>query len=246
MASTAPCLFERRWPSVIQNPISINPSTGVITMTSTIGLHPKQTITLSLGADNIKVEVKRVQSSTSITVVPFERKKVITFDKFLLTINPFNGGSLTAPEQERNKIGSDVAIKNSYAEEPTVGLRVNQVDYWGCQYDKDNPFPVFIPDSSVSVTVPKSTTPFVLNVTIAVKNTEESFNVPANTKSISFQARKDGLIKYAFSVGDSETTYKTVDPGAEEVLGDLDLITPLTVYFQTTKDNDVLEVLYWT
>lgn len=151
MASTKPCLFERRWPGVIQTPISIN--SNIITITDAFGLHPKQRITLTNGSDKLIVEIKRVISTTQLSVIAYENKKVLTQDKFESMIAPFNGGTLTAPEQERNKIGGDVALKNAYAEEPTVAIRTNLVDYWGCQYATDNPLPVQLTDGEINIGV---------------------------------------------------------------------------------------------
>lgn len=120
-------IFEKKWPSVILSPITVTNS--IITVSSTVGLHPKQIITLTQSGTAQEFEVKRVLSSTQLQIGAIGRG-ITAF------LNPvqFNGGTLSAVEQERNAIDSNAGIRASYAEEPTVAIRTTLVDYFGRNY----------------------------------------------------------------------------------------------------------------
>lgn len=127
---------ERSWPSVLLTPISVSNST--ITVSSTVGLHPKQQISLiapsGLQGD---FEVKQVVSSTQIKVGPPNKGIGI-----LSSAQAFDGGSLQAIQQNRTSISSEAVFPAVYAEEPTVAFRSHLVDYWGNGYTPANVFPV--------------------------------------------------------------------------------------------------------
>jgi hypothetical protein len=83
----------------------------------------------------------------------------------------------------------------------------------------------------------------VANLTAVLANTEYSFTLAANVRSYEFSARGNSLIKWSFAIGTSGTVYKTEFPGNSYKKENLNLATPLTIYFQTSKPNEVLEII---
>lgn len=123
-----PSTYERKWPTVILTPISV--ANHVVTVSDTAGLHSKQKIVLSLGANQSEFEIKRVLSDTQIQVGP-QGKDMAMFS------NPteYNGGTLTMSEDNRNPMGSDIVIRAVYEEEPAVALRNVLVNKYGEHID---------------------------------------------------------------------------------------------------------------
>ena len=120
-----PTVYERRWPTVVQTPISV--SNHVVTVPSTDGLYVKQAIVLSnLGQEPLELEIKRVLSDTQLQVGAVGHP-------ITEYVNPtaYTGGTLTASEQERNKFGADIVWRAVYAEEPIVAIRTIGVDKHG-------------------------------------------------------------------------------------------------------------------
>jgi hypothetical protein len=81
----------------------------------------------------------------------------------------------------------------------------------------------------------------ILNVAIATSNTEVSQILPANTKKFSFRSRSRGRIQLAYSVGESGSNYITIIPG--NVYTDQNFYGAQTIYFQSTKSGDTLELI---
>lgn len=138
-------LYERRWPTVVLTPISV--ANSIITVSTTNALHVKQKITLRNGpSTQTDLEIKRVLSATQIQVGPIG-------NEMGNIINPtiYNGGTLEAEEQERNKVSNDITMRAVYQEEPAVALRTVPVDWLGRFYTTDNPFPVQLSDGSINI-----------------------------------------------------------------------------------------------
>jgi hypothetical protein len=99
-------------------------------------------------------------------------------------------------------------------------------------------------DGSINVVASTGslTSPTIYNSNITLANTEYSLTFPANTKQIMIKSRK-GTIQFSFISGQSGTNYITIPLGAsykEENLG-----ASLTIYFRSSKANDVLESISW-
>lgn len=89
-----------------------------------------------------------------------------------------------------------------------------------------------------------ATTPKIYNVTCTLANTEYSLVLSSDTKAFSIKARDRTTIKLAYSSGDSGSLYITV--GAGSVYSEDNITFNGTIYFQTNKANQVLEILEWT
>lgn len=130
-------MLERRWPTIIINPITI--TTDNVIMASTAGLKVKMVGSLMFGGETLDFEVKRVVSATTIKIGPVEGS--ISKSYTAAELAPFNGGTIQISEQERNKISMEPVIRACYEEEPVVALRVIQVDSLGGVVGPDSPAP---------------------------------------------------------------------------------------------------------
>ena len=88
-------------------------------------------------------------------------------------------------------------------------------------------------------------TPDVDNVSMPSAGTEYSYNLVANTKKITIRSRLSAKLQIAWSLGDTGTTFLTVKPGNSYTFDGLRTNTGLTLFFQGSKNADVLEILYW-
>lgn len=91
-----------------------------------------------------------------------------------------------------------------------------------------------------------STSPLIINIPLPDANTEESYTFLAATKRFRIQLRGSATLKVAFTSGDSGTTFLTIYPGDCFEESDLGLLAGLTLYFQSSKPAEVLEILSWT
>lgn len=87
--------------------------------------------------------------------------------------------------------------------------------------------------------------PAVQNIAAAAADTEYSVTLPANTVAFQLRARHQSRVRYSYTATESGVTYITIPPGnclLEEGL------TPgsRTVYFQTSKASEVIEVKSWS
>lgn len=87
--------------------------------------------------------------------------------------------------------------------------------------------------------------PFVANVPMPVANAEYSYNLEPSTKQIMFKTRENSVLKFSFEQGKSGVTYITVPSGTSYTLSGVDPTINLTVYFQSSVNNEVLEVISW-
>jgi len=102
-------------------------------------------------------------------------------------------------------------------------------------------------DGSIAFTASTAKdSPDVQNVTATDADTEYSVTLPANTVAFALRARSVSTrIQYAYVSGQSGTNYLTVPTGYQVVEEGL---TPgsRTIYFQTSKASQVVEVLAWS
>lgn len=92
---------------------------------------------------------------------------------------------------------------------------------------------------------PIAATPLIINAAAATANTEYSYTFSANTKKILIRPRTDANVKFAYTSGQSATNYITIPNGSSFSLDDLNL-NGVTIYFQTDKPSNTLEILAWT
>lgn len=89
-----------------------------------------------------------------------------------------------------------------------------------------------------------STTPTITNLSLVSANTEYSHAFGANTKYWIIQNRDNGKVKVAFTATQSGTNFWTVYAGQQMDSPNLN-VTGLTLYAQSPKTNQTLEILEW-
>ena len=99
--------------------------------------------------------------------------------------------------------------------------------------------------SSTSVsTLANPSQPSIENLALTNANTEYSQSLPTSTRKFFLQNRNDGKLKVAYTPGDSATKYITIWPGGslfeEQIQG------PVTLYIQSPKAGQTVEIGYWT
>jgi hypothetical protein len=80
-------------------------------------------------------------------------------------------------------------------------------------------------------------------VDVVSADTEVSQALSDGTRSFLIKVRGACLLKLAFVLGESDTNYITLPPGTSYHAEGLNFTG--TLYFQTSKDNQVVEILEW-
>lgn len=86
--------------------------------------------------------------------------------------------------------------------------------------------------------------PKVYNVVVPLANTEVAQLLTTSTKSFVIRVRGVATLKLAFVLGDSGTTYLTIPPNCSYSVEGLNFVGSL--YFQTNKVAQVVEILEWS
>lgn len=96
----------------------------------------------------------------------------------------------------------------------------------------------------VNVQVNVAQTPTIYNLSAPTAGTEYSQSLNANTRQILLRVRGNGRAQISFTSGESGTKYITIPSGASLSLTDLG--ASVTLYIQTDKNAQVIEILEWT
>lgn len=98
-------------------------------------------------------------------------------------------------------------------------------------------------DGSINVVNQPIAFPTVLNTNLTTAGTEYEVDFPASTKRFIMKTRQPATIQIYFTSGATQTL--TLKPGATYSEEGLTLQSLLTIYIKSSKDNTVLETLYW-
>ena len=88
------------------------------------------------------------------------------------------------------------------------------------------------------------TIPVIYNVNIINSGTEYSQTLPSDTKKYLIRSRNKGSLRLAYTLGGTNTTYLTLPTGTSYV--DSNFYSSITLYFQSTKPGDILEIVAYT
>lgn len=88
------------------------------------------------------------------------------------------------------------------------------------------------------------TTTTVTNTAVALASTEVSFALPSDCKGFMLRARGKSRVQLSFSIGTSGTTFVTIPPGAN--YEDRNFRSSQTLYFQTSKAGETIEIIAYT
>ena len=85
-------------------------------------------------------------------------------------------------------------------------------------------------------------TPVVANHTLAVANTEYTISLPAGTKTFALQNRDEGLIKLKTTSGGP---YFSLFPGQPYYIANIKGTASVTIYAESPKGSQTLEIIAW-
>jgi hypothetical protein len=159
------------------------------------------------------------------------------------TVNPANTNPLPV---ELTGASGDVAINaaNLHLEVQTSGFGANPDSM---QITDGTNTLAITPSGGIATTEdPLTFPPVVVNVPIALANTEQTIAVAAGVRQIEIYERTGSRIKYAFVPGQSGTTYVTLDSGTTKFITGLSIPSATSIYVQATKPNSVLELVFWS
>lgn len=86
-------------------------------------------------------------------------------------------------------------------------------------------------------------TPTIYNVSVPLANTEVSQALSASVKRFTIRVRGESRLKLAFVSGQSGTNYITIPPGCTYTEDEINFTG--TLYFQTVKASQIVEILEW-
>lgn len=186
---------------------------------------------------------------------------LIENDGFLLSIERLDGtGSITGsiytdlPDPMSELKLTDIATVSTSNEPARYAYVANNCNRVALSWDGPVTFRVHVKSVSGDAvgefsesTAEKDTVkdPIIENISIPTKNIEQSHQLPASTRRFKLWSRSRASLKISFIAGDTGTDFITVISGNKYKEVGLDPTQTYTVYFQSTKDNDVLEVLTW-
>lgn len=127
----------------------------------------------------------------------------------------------------------DIDIKFSLDGDP-----VRIVDKEGHELD-------ILPDGSLPFSSSPYTTPVIANPTASVANTEYSYTFPDGTRKFRINARGNSKLQISYSSGTTNTQYITIYPGNSFEESELST-TSFTIYYRSSKANEVVEILSWS
>lgn len=88
------------------------------------------------------------------------------------------------------------------------------------------------------------TTATIFNVNVISAGNEVAQALPANTKKFLIRSRNKGRLRLAYSLGGTNTSYLTIPTGSS--YEDAEFYVSQTLYFQSTKPGDVIEIVAYT
>lgn len=235
--------LERKWLAIPATPLTADGSTlGIVQVADTIGLRTKMRIGIySDTAQATDYQVQEVLSKTTFVVGPIGPKvgrgNFSDVSRFLVSENAM----FRVAEQDKNNVPEKDHYSAVYEGDPVIADRVKPVDSYGRDYTESNPIPVIDVGGDFSGVLE----PHIQNIEALDANTEYQFMFPANTRKFLLRVRDgDSKLQLSWAEGESATNFLTVPAGcnySEEVN-----ISALRLYFQTSKPNKIIELLFWT
>lgn len=99
--------------------------------------------------------------------------------------------------------------------------------------------------ASQDVNIPGVSSPSIINLSMPISGNEYSQLLPLNVKKFLLRSRLSGRLQVAYVSGESLTNFLTVSPGAVYSEEGLEATSPLTLYVNSSKPLDTLELIYW-
>lgn len=218
---------------------------GKVTIPDACAFKVKQQVVLnSSTAGPLRLEVKRVDGDFVLFVGPIgdhQHKSSISERTDISAYLVADGASIFAEEQKRPNIPEQEIERLTYEEEPTVARRTVLVDECGDKISTANPLPV-----AATVVLTNVATPNLFNVPCPVAGSEYSQLLPSNTAQLQLRSRNSqARLQLAWVSGTTSTTFLTLTPGTIYTLDNVKLNSK-TVYFNSSKDDTIVEILTWS
>jgi len=186
---------------------------------------------------NLILKIKRIPNASTILVG--EDKTPIYKYSDISAYLAADGATIEAAEQNRPSVPEQEIERLTYDEEPVIARRVSLVDKHGDKISDANPLPV------AATIVPTIVgTPSMFNIICLTSGTEYSQLLPNNTTQLQLRARNSAKLQLAWIPGTTATNFLTLIPGNIYTLENVKL-TSKTVYFTSTKDDTIVEILSW-
>lgn len=137
--------FERQWATVAPQAFVANGSQfGLITLADTAGFKVKQCAYLvATGQPTLPVQIKRVLSPTQLIVGTINNAQIGQWPPLNISAYTLaNNATIGAEMQSKSNIKPDDIEVATYEADPTVAVRVVEVDQYGNFYTPTNPLPV--------------------------------------------------------------------------------------------------------
>lgn len=126
-------------------------------------------------------------------------------------------------------------------DEPGCFFREEQI--WNNVFDKEK--------QVIRVQVKNKSIPTIKRIEVPSKDSEESFIFPQGMTAFSIKDRGNSRMRYAYKSGEVENNngeFLEFGPYGfykEEGLNRNASLDPLTLYFSSSKDNRIIEIIYW-
>lgn len=189
---------------------------------------------------NLELKINRIDPVDKVTMYLGPVKQHISKRSDISAYTVAANATLQANEQERPPVPEQEVERITYEEEPVVARRTILVDKYGCRIDDNNPLPI---SGNLSIGV-SSGNPNIFNISAPLSNTEYSQILPNGTTHFLIRARNNSKLQISYSAGQTNTTFLTITPGTIYTVDSVKLIGK-TIYFRSTKDNTVIEIVAW-
>lgn len=94
--------------------------------------------------------------------------------------------------------------------------------------------------------ITSATNPFIQNIVCTLSATEYSFTLPISTKGFIIGPRPGmGGLQLAYVAGTSNTDFVTLSNSTIRFIGDINLTSAITLYFQAINAGTIVEIEYW-
>jgi hypothetical protein len=142
-------------------------------------------------------------------------------------------------DEENRRLRTDTTINT---ENLVINVSLNPEDDGVHIADKDSGESLKI-ENNGSINTNTTSFPELVNIVLANANTEYFYNLPTNTRKITIRARK-GTLRLGFQPGSTDTAYLTISKGM--VYNENDINFNGSVFIQSNRNNEVIEVLSWS
>lgn len=87
--------------------------------------------------------------------------------------------------------------------------------------------------------------PTLANVSMPSANTEYSYAFPTGTSKFTIRNRNNGLLQFAFTSGQTNTVFFTLPSGVPYCEDGISAGS-VTIYFESPKPSQTLEIISWS